>query len=232
LPQKNLITSVHKQYDQFYDACRQFGSGSLELAKVLQDIAKTVTSESHKQKIVVTYNGIKELGPQIIRAAKRSFDEPTNEDHQQELHLLARQLTQKISFALSASQTDTNEVSKTQPTVPLPRVDVEENKANRKKTIKDSNHGADVLRSAKNATIAKQIDDDIEEGSKLLLDMTKAKKQGIKPNEVKPDPVIPEETKKKQDEDLKQVIKGSFVKFDSPKMDSPKVEKKNGIKTS
>ncbi len=79
---KALIASTKSTYEvlllyshlkEFFEACKNFGGSSLSLAKVIQDQSQRYSDKVHQQKLVNAYNNIKEVGPQLIRAAKKGI---------------------------------------------------------------------------------------------------------------------------------------------------------------
>jgi len=175
---KVLISTTEATYEEFFAACKDFGGSSLAFAKLLQEVARKVEDKSHQEKIVSAYNGIKEIGPQMIRIAKRAYENPKNVDTQQELQQISRTLVSKISYAISTAQSDggkvQNEISRSQPTIPIPAVPLpQEDDVNkqdrRRRTIVEPTAGNEILSRARTATITREIEDEIETASSLRV---------------------------------------------------------------
>ena len=45
----------------------------MQVAATLQEISKKVDDPNHQQQIIVAYNGIREVSPGVIRAAKKGL---------------------------------------------------------------------------------------------------------------------------------------------------------------
>jgi len=140
-------------------------------------VAKKIEDKAHQEKIITAYNGIKEMGPQVVRAAKRAFENPKNVDIQQELHVVSKTLVAKISYAISVAQSDggkvQNEISISQPTIPItiaPISSEEDPRASRRRrTVVEPTVGVEILSRARTATVQRAIEDDIEQASLLRI---------------------------------------------------------------
>lgn len=171
---KIMIASTDLDYDHFFEACKNFGGSTLELAKYLQEIARKVEDRNHQQKVINSYNSIKEIGPQMIRASKRAYENPSVVEIQQELHQLARTFANKVSYAISVAQSDggkvQNELSATQPVIPIPESDpLGNDMGGRRRTVKEKQHGSEILQRTTTATVAREISNGIEQASKLRV---------------------------------------------------------------
>jgi hypothetical protein len=51
-------------------SCKKFGESSLNLTKLLQEVAKQSQDKKHKQKIINAILDIKDVTPQLLRVAK------------------------------------------------------------------------------------------------------------------------------------------------------------------
>jgi uncharacterized phage infection (PIP) family protein YhgE len=169
---KNLVTSFERGSQEFIEECKSFASSALDLTKALQDVAAIVEDRAHQKKIIEAYTSIKEFAPQIIRGAKRAYENPKNLEYQQELTLLTRKMASIISHALSVAQVGNApvEIGKKEDTVPIPKVEVpQDNNPRRRRTIKDAKTGRDVLQKARTAAVAQEVNKTIEEGSSMLI---------------------------------------------------------------
>jgi len=189
---KNLLVNIHSPYDTFFGFCKGFAGSAMQVSVTLQEIARKVDDQTHQQQIVVAYNGIREVSPSVIRSAKRAYETPDNEEFTQELQLAVKNLAGKITYALSVAQIDGHkeEISKKQPTISIPKIDVPPQnedstvaRSRRKKTVKNPEHGNQILQQAKTATVAKNVEDDLEEGS--LIAMEQLKQKATVPNQQK-----------------------------------------------
>jgi len=205
---KILISSTEGSYEDFFEACKIFGASSLGFAKLLQEVARKVEDRSHQEKVIAAYNSIKEIGPQIIRAAKRAFENPRNMETQQELHMISRTLIGKISYAISVSQPDggksQNEISASQPTIPLPNVPqiTEDRSTHRRKTIQHPAQGDEILSRVKTATAARVVEDTIEQASMLHIRKLEATMTPVP----EPEPEITKNNNPNDDEDAESII--------------------------
>jgi len=124
---RTLMAATQRGYEDFFESCKNFAGSALELAKLLQEFARRIADKFHQQKVINCYNSIKEIGPQMIRAAKKAYESPNSVEAQQELVQMSRQLAGKIAYAISVAQPDggkvQNELSTAQPIIPLPKVD-------------------------------------------------------------------------------------------------------------
>jgi hypothetical protein len=171
---KILIASTTKPYEIFFEACKDFGGACLNLAKHLQEVARKVGDPMHQQKVISSYNNIKEIGPALIRAAKKAYENQNNIEAQHELQAMAKQLAGKLTYAISVSQRDggnvQNEISSSQPTIPI-QLDQIQNKSipndKKRRTIKEPQHGNEILNRTRTATITKEITETIETAAEI-----------------------------------------------------------------
>jgi len=180
---KSLLINLHAPYETFFGFCKGFAASAMTLTTTLQEIARKLDNPSHQQKVVVAYNSIKEVSPVIIRAAKKAYEQPDNTEFQEELQLAVKSLAQKITYSLSVGQVEGHreEISKNQAVVSLPKVDlppaVDDSamRRSRKKTVKTADHGHQILKQAKTASVAKRVEDELDEGSLIGLEVLKRK---------------------------------------------------------
>jgi len=208
-------------------SCKKFGECSLNLTKLLQDIAKDSSDRKHKQKIINAILDIKDLTPQIMRAAKVAFDDHKNKEKQQELQLITGQLATKISYAIQVAQPDggqvQSEISASAPTVPLPVVSfqIAEKEGEkqqgrpprRRRTITDSVLGAEVLKRVRTATLTRIIEQTIEgtvDGGKDDDDEEDKKEKVV----IEPEPITPQQ-KKEEDEMSEELFSSIESDLDS-----------------
>jgi len=176
---RTLMAATQRGYEDFFESCKNFAGSALDLAKLLQELARRITDNAHQQKVINSYNSIKEIGPQMIRVAKKAYENPNSVESQQELVQMSRQLAGKIAYAISVSQPDggkvQNELSTSQPTIPLPKVDsisepqptsaeTGRGAPGRRRTVREPQMGKEILRRARTATVTRQIAETIEGG--------------------------------------------------------------------
>jgi hypothetical protein len=57
----------------FFGHCKTFAGSAMQIATTLQEIARKISDPTHQQKVVVAYNGIREVSPVVIRCAKKGM---------------------------------------------------------------------------------------------------------------------------------------------------------------
>lgn len=221
---KNLVLSFEKGSQEFINECKSFASSALELTKALQGVAAIMDDKVQQKKVVDSYNSIKDFAPQIIRAAKRAYENPEILEFQQELALLAKNMATIISHAISVAQIGgpSVEIGKKEETIPLPKMDITQDRS-RRRTIRDVKMGNDVLQKARTAAVAQEVNKKIEEGSFLLIQ---------KQNVTKPPGDVPEKTViKEEDKEVKEQTE-SFIQTIRAQPELPKPATSNTTGTN